>query len=70
MGQVLAEYFIGANKFIGGSSPSIADMAIAPTLYFPLRVGAESVPSTERFRTFRSCSLRLYQFPNAIICYF
>jgi len=32
--QVLAEYFIGANKFIGGSSPSIADMAIAPTLYF------------------------------------
>ena len=34
IGQVLAEYFIGANKFIGGSSPSIADMAIAPTLYF------------------------------------
>ncbi len=31
---MLAEYFIGANKFIGGSSPSIADMAIAPTLYF------------------------------------
>jgi glutathione S-transferase len=32
--QMLCEYFLGSNKFIGGEAPCIADMAIAPTLYF------------------------------------
>ena len=49
-GQVLAEYFIGANKFIGGSSPSIADMAIAPTLYFLQVAKYEASQNTRKRR--------------------
>jgi glutathione S-transferase len=41
--QILCNYFLGANKFIGGDTPSIADFAIVPTFEF-LRLAQFELP--------------------------
>ena len=54
--KVLKEYFIGKNKFVGGSKPSIADILVTTTLQQTLLSSANHEDFADYFQGVREAT--------------